>query len=65
MQTVFAIVTVWFLIFSFITLTSFREVPLPLMEKDELLRPLTAAAIKKELQKKSNGIAAIEVRFNG
>lgn len=60
MQTVFAIVTVWFLIFSFITLTSFREVPLPLMEKDELLRPLTAAAIKKELQKKSNGIAAIE-----
>lgn len=46
-KTVFAIVTIIFLIGLLITVTSFREIPLPLMEKDELLRPITQIAINK------------------
>ena len=34
-----------------ITLTSFREIPLRLLESDEMLRPLTQIAVKKEREK--------------
>lgn len=44
-KTVFAIVTIIFLIGMLVTVTSFREIPLPLMEKDELLRPISQGAI--------------------
>lgn len=44
-KTVFAIVTIIFLIGLLVTVTSFREIPLPIMEKDELLRPITQGAI--------------------
>lgn len=33
------------------TLTSFREIPLRLLESDEMLRPLTQMAVKKEKEK--------------
>ena len=55
-KAVFTIVTVLFTITAIITLTSFREIPLPLMEADELLRPLSRQAIKKELEKNNNAV---------
>lgn len=48
-KTVFTIVTVLFLISCTITMFSFREIPLKLMEADELLRPLSRAVVKQEL----------------
>ncbi|XP_063701955.1 proton-associated sugar transporter A-like isoform X2 [Culicoides brevitarsis] len=50
-KTVFALVTIIFLVGMTITVTSFREIPLPLMEKDELLRPITQVAITKAKDK--------------
>lgn len=48
--TVFTIVTVVFVLTFIVTTTSFREVPLPLMEKDDLLKPITDEVIKKEIE---------------
>lgn len=59
-HTVFVIVIVVFIVTFFITVISFREVPLDLMEKDELLRPLSAADIKKELAKHNSAIYYIK-----
>lgn len=47
-KTVFTIVTVIFLVGMVCTLTSFREIPLGLLEADERLRPVTQMAVKKE-----------------
>ncbi|XP_055535240.1 proton-associated sugar transporter A-like isoform X2 [Wyeomyia smithii] len=47
-KTVFTIVTLLFLVGLTLTVTSFREIPLPVMEKDDLLKPLTESTIKKE-----------------
>lgn len=58
-KTVFSIVTILFLISAVITLTSFREIPLKLMEADELLRPLSRMAVKKELAKNNNAVFVI------
>lgn len=64
-KTVFSIVTVLFLISAVITLTSFREIPLKLMEHDELLRPLSRAAVKKELAKNNNAVFVINEVSDG
>ncbi|XP_055905348.1 proton-associated sugar transporter A [Eupeodes corollae] len=58
--TVFMLVTVCFLLCYLVTITSFREIPLPLMEKDELLKPLSAGAITKETSKNNNQIFYIK-----
>ncbi|EDW36739.1 GL18421 [Drosophila persimilis] len=58
--TVFGLVTIIFVICYIITVTTFREIPLPLMEQDELLRPMTDAAIKKELKKNNNAVYYIQ-----
>ncbi|KAH8335319.1 hypothetical protein KR074_010436 [Drosophila pseudoananassae] len=58
--TVFTLVTIIFVICYLITVTTFREIPLPLIEKDELLRPLSEKAIKKELKKNNNAIFYIQ-----
>lgn len=58
--TVFTLVTIIFVICYLITVTTFREIPLPLIEKDELLRPLSEKAIKKELKKNNNAIYYIQ-----
>lgn len=50
-KTVFALVTVIFICSMICTITSFREIPLELMEADELLKPLTQAEVKKEKEK--------------
>jgi solute carrier family 45, member 1/2/4 len=50
-KTVFAIVTIIFVISTIISLTSFREIPLPLMEKDEMLRPITHADLVLEKER--------------
>lgn len=44
-KTVFALVTMIFLVGLTVTLTSFREIPLPIMEQDEKLRPITCKAV--------------------
>lgn len=54
-KTVFTIVTVLFVISASITLCSFREIPLPLMEHDELLRPLSRTVVKREAERTRNG----------
>lgn len=58
--TVFGMVTVIFIICYFVTITTFREIPLNLIESDEMLRPLSASAIKKEISKKNNAIYYIK-----
>ncbi|XP_039449557.1 proton-associated sugar transporter A-like isoform X2 [Culex pipiens pallens] len=59
-KTVFTLVTIIFVIGFILTMTSFREIPLPLMEKDELLRPLTESAIKAERAKLNDKIYYIK-----
>ncbi|KNC21105.1 hypothetical protein FF38_04337 [Lucilia cuprina] len=58
--TVFGMVTIIFVVCYFITITTFREIPLKLIEKDELLRPLSDAAIKKELKKCNTNVFYID-----
>ncbi|XP_034107903.1 proton-associated sugar transporter A [Drosophila albomicans] len=58
--TVFSLVTIIFVVCYLITVTTFREIPLQLIENDELLRPLSEAAIKKELKKNNNAIYYIQ-----
>ncbi|KAH8366170.1 hypothetical protein KR093_009914 [Drosophila rubida] len=58
--TVFSLVTIIFVVCYLITVTTFREIPLQLIEGDELLRPLSEAAIKKELKKNNNAIYYIQ-----
>ncbi|XP_055372316.1 proton-associated sugar transporter A-like isoform X2 [Condylostylus longicornis] len=53
-KTVFTIVTLLFMMCFVITVTSFREIPLPLIEKDSLLKPVSIEAIKKESEKGKN-----------
>lgn len=60
-KTVFTIVTVLFLISCAITMFSFREIPLPLMEEDELLRPLSRAIVKEELARNQSVFIIKEV----
>lgn len=50
-KTVFTLVTLIFLFTLFITMTSFREIPLKKLESDELLRPVTQMAVKKERER--------------
>lgn len=59
-KTVFTLVAVIFVVGLVLTVTSFREIPLPLMEKDELLRPLTESIIKKERAKLDDKIYYIK-----
>lgn len=62
-KTVFAIVIILIFFSSIVSLTSFREIPLPLLENDELLRPLTQAAVKQEVDRKRKTIVIVhEVR---
>ncbi|EDW80129.1 uncharacterized protein Dwil_GK24322 [Drosophila willistoni] len=58
--TVFGLVTIIFVICYLITITTFREIPLNLIERDELMRPLSEGAIKKELKKNNNAIYYIQ-----
>jgi solute carrier family 45, member 1/2/4 len=50
-KTVFTIVTIIFIVAMLCTITSFREIPLKLLESDEMLRPVTQVAVKKEKEK--------------
>ncbi|XP_070498742.1 membrane-associated transporter protein-like isoform X2 [Chironomus tepperi] len=50
-KTVFALVTVIFILCSLTTISSFREIPLKLLESDEMLRPLTQITVKKEKER--------------
>uniref|UniRef100_A0A182R585 Uncharacterized protein n=2 Tax=Anopheles funestus TaxID=62324 RepID=A0A182R585_ANOFN len=59
-KTVFTLVVIIFTICLTISLTSFREIPLPLLESDELLRPLTEAVIKKEKARRQNQIFVVK-----
>lgn len=62
-ETVFGIVIILIFVSSIVSLTSFREIPLPLLERDELLRPLIHAAVKQEIDRKENTIVIVkEVR---
>lgn len=62
-KTVFTIVTFLFLISCAVTMFSFREIPLKLMEADELLRPLSRAVVKQELERNQSLFIIKEVRF--
>lgn len=59
-ETVFGIVIILIFLSSVVSLTSFREIPLPLMERDELLRPLTQAAVKQEIDRKKNTVVIVK-----
>jgi solute carrier family 45, member 1/2/4 len=50
-KTVFTLVTIIFICAMLFTITSFREIPLKLLESDELLRPITQVAVKKEKER--------------
>jgi solute carrier family 45, member 1/2/4 len=47
-KTVFTLVTIIFIVAMLCTITSFREIPLKLLESDEMLRPVTHVAVKQE-----------------
>lgn len=63
-KTVFTIVTFLFVISCTITMLSFREIPLKLMEADELLRPLSRAIVKQELERNQTLFIIKEVIYN-
>jgi solute carrier family 45, member 1/2/4 len=50
-KTVFTLVTVIFIFSMLMTITSFREIPLKLLESDEMLRPVTSVVVKKEKER--------------
>lgn len=52
-NVVFTLVLIIFLITVFISVTSFPEIPLPLMETNELLQPVTTAGLQKYIRKSS------------
>ena len=58
-STVFTLVMFIFIIGLIFTITSFREIPRPLMKKDDMLRPITLDAISAE-KEKINGIFYIK-----
>lgn len=58
-KTVFSIVTILFVLSCSITLVSFREIPLQIMEADDLLRPLSRTIVKKELQRNNNAVSIV------
>lgn len=69
-KTVFALVTIIFLVGLTVTITSFREIPLPIMEQDEKLRPITCTAVNKARDKsmrrdlKATKCVSIELKIN-
>lgn len=58
-KTVFSIVTIIFLISSVLTLTSFREIPLLMMEKDSKLKPISHTDVKKEKEKNNKNVYTV------
>lgn len=50
-KTVFTIVTILFVVALLLTITSFREIPLKLMDEDDMLKPVTHIAVKKEKER--------------
>lgn len=58
--TVFTIVLVVFLLCLLTTITSFREIPLSLMEKDELLKPVTQISCRKENERIKDAIFTLK-----
>lgn len=50
-RTVFTLVAILFFVCLLFTVTAFREIPLKLMESDDLLRPVTQLSVKKEKEK--------------
>uniref|UniRef100_A0AAG5DKB9 Uncharacterized protein n=1 Tax=Anopheles atroparvus TaxID=41427 RepID=A0AAG5DKB9_ANOAO len=59
-KTVFTLVVIIFAICLTVSLTSFREIPLPLLEADELLRPLTETVVKKEKARRERQIFTVK-----
>lgn len=49
--TAFVLIAVVFLLTVILSITSFREIPLPLIEKDDLLRPVNQSAVVEEIKK--------------
>lgn len=60
-KTVFTLVTVIFICAMLVTITSFKEIPLKLMDSDELLKPVTQVAVKKEKDR----LKSLEINSNG
>lgn len=58
-KTVFSIVIVTLIVTCIITLTSFREVPLTLMEQDTMLRTISYTEIRQAKFKNSNTILSL------
>lgn len=58
--TVFTLCTICLIICMITTVTSFREIPLPLMEADELLRPVTQSAVRQEYEKRKANLGNLE-----
>lgn len=58
--TVFTLCTIALVLCVILTITSFREIPLPLMEADELLRPVTQSAVRQEYEKRKEEMGTIE-----
>lgn len=61
-KTVFTLVTVIFICAMLLTITSFREIPLKLIESDQMLRPITQIVIEKE-KERLKAIALTTVSF--
>lgn len=51
-QTLFSMVAIIYVVTEIITITSFREIPLRLVESDKMLQPITQAVIEQEVKKR-------------
>lgn len=60
-STVFSVCTIALLICIISTVTSFREIPLPLLEADVNLRPVTQSEVRQEYEKRKASANALQV----
>lgn len=60
-STVFSLCTIAVIGCVIITVTSFREIPLPLMEADDLLRPVTQSSVRQEHEMRKKALGIVDV----
>lgn len=66
-STVFTSCTLILIVTAICTVTSFREIPLPLLEADEQLRPVTQSVVREEYEKRRRNAEIVkdQVTANG
>lgn len=61
-QTVFNLVAIIYVVTEIITITSFREIPLKMIEADEMLQPITQKVVAMEMKNRNLPEALVEAK---